>query len=685
MNFFEHQDEARRKTRWMVLMFVAAVFGVIAAVDIALGLGYLYLTYSRQQHYGPAGGSSLSNIPHTVLLWGAGIALVIIIGQTLLTMLKLREGGSAVAEAFGARLVDQDTHDPKERQLLNVVEEMAIASGVRVPAVYILDDENGLNAFAAGHTVSDSIVAVTHGLLDALDRDELQGVIGHEFSHILNGDMSLNIRLIGVLAGIVAIGSIGFFLMRISSNRNSRNGMPLLLFGLALVVIGYTGLFFARLIKAAVSREREFLADASSVQFTRNPDGIAGALEKLRTAPAGALIQNRYAEEASHMFFGQSFRPWFSGLFATHPPLEERIERISPGFSLANKVRERIAARAADTRHKTPPQAQPQNSTSPLPGMNIPGIPAGLPGGVLGGAVIAGLAAGETGRADGAKMAVKAQPGQMADMAGATGKVETVQRQLAALPDGLRERVHQAGDACAIVLALMLAAKDEVRTAQLAAASAARMKTLAEAAAALEPQTRQVDSAMRFPLIDLALPAIKRAAPELKDGFLKMLEAVIKADRRLSPHEFVVLILMRFQVGDIPLTHAVKFRSLEEVQADVLWLLTLVAHAGCSATSEAERQKEFKTAFAAGAQQMKLENAAPAAHNTLNPQAAVAALGNLRQLAPLKKSLLIQGLFACVMADNEIRVIEAELMRMVGAVLDCPLPPMLEPDEITAV
>ncbi|HKB59163.1 MAG TPA: M48 family metallopeptidase [Gallionellaceae bacterium] len=675
MNFFEHQDAARRKTRRMVVLFVLAVIGVVAAVDLAIALGWLYLTHSQHRGYGyaEAGGWSLSAIPASVLVWGAVVTLFVILGESLRQTLSLREGGRAVADAFGARRVDPDTHDAKERQLLNVVEEMAIASGVRVPAVYVLDDEEGLNAFAAGHSVSDSIVAVTRGLLDTLNRDELQGVIGHEFSHILNGDMALNIRLIGVLAGIVAIGSIGFFLMRVSSNRNSRNGAPLLFAGLALVIIGYTGLFFARLIKAAVSREREFLADASSVQFTRNPEGIAGALEKLRTAPSGALIHNRYAEEASHMFFGQSIQPWFSGLFDTHPPLEARIERIYPGFELSHRARARIAARSAEAQGSARETGPPPPQATPLPYADIPAMPEGL----LGGAVILGLAGAETTRAASPAVEVKAHSAQMADLVGTAGKVEVAHRLLASLPDGLRARVHRPDDACAMVVALMLASREEVRAAQLVAARAAGA-ALAETALELEAHTRTLAPQLRLPLIDLALPAIKAAAPEAQRRFLDVLEAVIHADRRVSPHEFVVLALVRFQMHAGHGHPPVKFNTLEAVRDEVLGLLSLVAEAGCFAQDKAERQREFEAAFDAGAAKLKLDHAVPAAWANFSMEQGERMLGRLRLLAPLKKAVVVQALFAAILADHKIRVIEAELMRVVCAVLDCPLPPLFD-------
>ena len=234
-----------------------------------------------------------------------------------------------------------ETTDPDERRILNVVEEMAIAAGTPVPPVYLLEKEDGINAFAAGHSPSDAVVAVTRGCVRTLSRDELQGVVGHEFSHILNGDMRLNLRLMGVLFGILLIGLTGYILLRSSSgyrvrddrddDRGGRNVLPLI--GLALYVIGYVGVFFANLIKSAVSRQREFLADASAVQFTRNPDGIAGALKKIGALSAGSTIREPRAEEASHMFFGSAGGAGqLFGLLATHPPLVERIRRLDPSF-----------------------------------------------------------------------------------------------------------------------------------------------------------------------------------------------------------------------------------------------------------------------------------------------------------------------------------------------------------------
>ena len=231
---------------------------------------------------------------------------------------------------LGGRLVNPAQPDPDERKLLNVVEEMAIASGIPVPQVYVLPEEKGINAFAAGHSTSDAVVAVTQGALRLLTRDELQGVIGHEFSHILNGDMRLNLRLMGLIFGILCLAVIGRVLLHVRGGGKDKNPLPLL--GLVLVLMGWVGVFFGRLIQAAVSRQREFLADASAVQFTRNPAGLAGALKKIGGLSYGSKLKNAHAGEASHMFFGNGMGGSFLGLMETHPPLAERILALEPDF-----------------------------------------------------------------------------------------------------------------------------------------------------------------------------------------------------------------------------------------------------------------------------------------------------------------------------------------------------------------
>lgn len=325
MEFFEAQDRARRKTRLLVLLFILAVLAIIAIVYIVV-----YILTARR-------GAPVMGIDLALLGIVAGGVIVLVGSGSGFRISQLRRGGPAVAELLGGKQVDPETSDPAERRLLNVVEEMALASGLPVPAVYVLEDQEGINAFAAGHTPEDAAVAVTRGALEILNRDELQGVIAHEFSHISNGDMRINVRMMGLLFGLLLLAVVGRILLGVGPAGGRRRGGDgrIALIGLALIMVGFIGVFFGRLIQAAVSRQREYLADAAGVQFTRNPRGLAGALRKIRDSEGmggpGGRIWNPHAEEANHFFFARGVGGLISGLFATHPPLEERIRRLDPG------------------------------------------------------------------------------------------------------------------------------------------------------------------------------------------------------------------------------------------------------------------------------------------------------------------------------------------------------------------
>jgi Zn-dependent protease with chaperone function len=664
--FFENQQLARRNTKILVLLYAFAVVGVIVAVDLVLAG-----VYAWNVDWGHAGrnlglAARLRLVPGSIYASGALGTAFVILAVSAWHMMQLSSGGKAVAERIGARRVPSDTRDPLERRLVNVVEEMAIASGVRVPAVYVVDDEQGINAFAAGYDVSNSIVAVTRGTLETLNRDELQGVIGHEFSHILNGDMRLNIRMIGVLAGIVFIGSVGNFLLRsLRGSRDNKGAGWLIILGLGLLIIGYVGLFFARLIKAAVSRQREFLADASSVQFTRNPDGIAGALDQIEVSPAGALIANRHAEDLSHMFFGQGIQVRLSTLFDTHPPLEERIARVHGRFDRSSYRKSRATAVSSIETDEQKDQAGDDRRKAA----------AGV------------LAAGAMGL-DGRRSAdLSARWGRSAHesaqlvgtMDGA--KVDYAARLLGALPPELREKLRQPDGARAALVALLLAPKDEVMQAQLegiekASGDAAALAALAAEARTLAAFTRGLGAAFHMPVIDLALPAIKSAPEEAKQQLVVALEAAINADRRVSLHEFVVLTMVRNQLAPRGRPGAAGSKRLADLQAEAVIVLSLLAYAGIRQDATGKRGEELAAAMHAGTKEMGIAEA-PAV-TALRLEVAAAALDALKSLAPLQKAIMVKGLFAAASADGTIRVMEAELMRLVGAVLDCPLPPLLE-------
>ncbi|MDX1705418.1 M48 family metallopeptidase [Pseudidiomarina sp.] len=329
VNFFEHQQQARRNTWLLVGLFIVAftliIIFVTAVVAIAFGV-----VDSTQQGDFTAEPSMLS---WTAFFVGIGILLVMGV-----KWLQLRPGGHVVAESLGGVRLSPDTQDPVERRVQNVVEEMAIAANMPVPDVYILPNESAINAFAAGYQTRDAVIGLTKGSIETFSREELQAVVAHEFSHILNGDMRLNIRLISALAGILVVAHLGRMLLYSAhfsrGSRNRNNALPLL--GIALIVIGSIGILFGNLIKSAVSRQREYLADAAAVQFTRHPDSLAGALKQIGARNnddnSGSKVAHKNADQTAHLFFGEALSHWF-GMMATHPPLEKRIKRIQPGWN----------------------------------------------------------------------------------------------------------------------------------------------------------------------------------------------------------------------------------------------------------------------------------------------------------------------------------------------------------------
>ena len=657
--FFENQHLARRNTKILVLLYLLAVAGVIVAVDLVLAGLYAWNADWAQAGPNLSWSMRIRFVPKALYAWGAIGTALVILAVSAWHILKLSSGGKAVAEMAGARRVTSDTRDALERRLVNVVEEMAIASGVRVPAVYVMDQEPGINAFAAGYDTSDCVVAVTRGTLEALNRDELQGVVAHEFSHILHGDMRLNIRMIGILAGIVFIGSVGEFIMRSQrGGGDSKGAAPIFLGGLALLLIGYIGLFFARLIKAAVSREREFLADASSVQFTRNPDGIAGALDRIQASSAGALIANRHAEDLSHMFFCQGIVVRLHGLFDTHPPIDQRIARVHERFDRSSYRKTRAEAGVAVAVEDKDLQNDEKRKNAAI--------------GVLATAAAMGRRGADLGTQWGRSA------GESASLVGSLdgAKVDYAAKLLNALPRDLRERMRDPEGARAVMVALLLAPKDEVMKPQLEALVAKGMGALAEAARRAELLTRRLGPAFQLPIVDLALPAIKSSPEASRIELIGALEAVIYADRRVSLHEFVILTLVRGQLAPRGKPGDMGNRRLAELQGAALIVLSLVAHAGTRQDATGVRGASLAVAMAAGLKEMSLPEAA--AVTTLTLEAAAEALETLKALGPMQKAVLVKGLFAAVTHDGSIRVVEAELMRLVGAVLDCPLPPLLE-------
>ena len=421
--------------------------------------------------------------------------------------MSLSSGGRAVAELLDGRLVNPNSIDIHERKLLNIVEEMAIASGVPVPQVYVMDGETSINAFAAGHSASDAAISVTRGCMTMLSRDELQGVIAHEFSHLLNGDMRLNLRLMGLIFGILCLTVIGRVLIQ---TRGKKNPLPLL--GLALIIIGWVGVLFGRLIQAAVSRQREFLADASAVQFTRNPGGLAGALKKIGGLGEGSKLQSPRAEEASHLFFANGLKSSFFG-FATHPPLAERIRALDSSFdgNFPTVVTEAVDPASVPL---PPPGAQPP----PLPGAQPPPLPVVRPP-----PLPVAMAAFTP--------AVVAQQAIVADI----GQPTTEHLRYAAelqesLPDSLRAAAHDPLGASALVCAFLLDRESAAREKQLQELGRATSEAMRQETFRIWPEVQGLPPQARMPLVDIALPALRRLSPPQFEQFRAAVKTLVASD-----------------------------------------------------------------------------------------------------------------------------------------------------------
>ena len=630
-DFFERQDAARRNTTRLVILFALAVLALIVSIDLLLAatMGYL----GRNPETG-AVDWTLAADPRVLSLAVFG-TLLVAGGGTLFKIAQLRGGGKVVAEQLGGRLLNPDSTVPSEQQLLNVVQEMAIASGAPTPPVYLLDQEAGINAFAAGFTPSDAVIGVTRGAAEAFTRDEMQGVIAHEFSHILNGDMRLNIRLIGLLHGILIIGILGYFVLRMgmfsgvgrSRSRQQGSPLPLLALGAGLMAVGLFGMLFGNLIKAAVSRQREFLADASAVQFTRQPAGIAGALKRIGGATTGSGIQSPNAPEASHMFFGRATRG-LSGLFSTHPPLADRIRRIEPSWDGALP--------------EGPPAASAQPSA-------------------------AGVAAFAGGAASSPTVDQVGQPAGEAHLQYAARLVKS-------LPAQLVSAAHEPYGARAVVYALLLDHEAAPRQRQLAHLRGAADPGVYEETLRLMPLVQQLDMRARLPLLDMSLPALRGLVLAQYELFKQNVAALVQADNEIDLFEWS---LHRILLHDLE-AHFVKrrpprvrHRTLASVRAHSELLLSMLAYAGHRDLESARH------GFEQAKRSLELPDARLRPVDDLQFTALDAALGALEEAAPKVKRQVLRAAVACIAADRTVTATEAELLRAMSASLGCPMPPLL--------
>ncbi len=648
MDFFEEQVLAKKRSRRLTLLFALAIIGVIASVyalamlfhgfGAADSAGFRYITgdYETVAQYALAFWN-----PGVLLFSLASTATVVGLGSPY-KIAQLRAGGPAVAVGLGGRRVDPDSTKLEERRLINVVEEMAIASGVPAPEVYVLDREPGINAFAAGNTTSDAVIGVTEGTLHLLQRDELQGVIAHEFSHILNGDSRINLRAIGLLHGIFLLALIGRFLIRGSAQSGKKEGGGVAVIGIGLLAIGSIGVFFGRMIQSSISRQRELLADASAVQFTRDTDGLVGALKKIGGGSKGSLLQTPKADEASHIFFADGIRRLrlFSGLFRTHPPLRDRIRKLEP-----------------DWNGEFTAVALPQIAD----GMSSPPAP---PGGEVNAF---------------AEVPTEEAVGQAIEHIGSPRpeQVAFARSLHAALPNLWIHAVHQAPMAQAMVFGLLLAQDEVLRGTELLRLADLTDSQTADLTLRFHAEAIDRSSAEKIALVDMALPTLRNLSADEYQRFRQVIDALMQSDRRIDLFEYTLSRMIQRHLarhfegaGPAPL----RFRSLHPLLPDTGVLLSTMARVGSRGEEEAAR------AFRHGQQALQLgSGAAPILPPSECTLAAVdRALSRYDAAAPALKRRLMLACAATVMADDTVTDQEAELIRAIGDALDCPVPPFVQ-------
>jgi Zn-dependent protease with chaperone function len=652
MDFFRHQEIARRNGRLLLILFLGAVLLLVLLTNVAIS-GWLWFSEHYNVYSGARGGLSAFIDQFS---WGRFGRIGLAVGATValvagLRWLQLSRGGKAVAESLGARRVLPQTRDRHEQRCLNVVEEMALAANMPVPALYVLEGERGINAFAAGITPADAVVTVTRGTLLHLRRHELQGVIAHEFSHILNGDMRLNTRLAALLKGITFIQDVGHFVLRasnrsrggLSSGRRGEGSPALPLLGLCLYLLGALGALAAGFIKAAISRQREYLADACAVQYTRDPSGIRDALKVIGGYLPGTLVHAARAAELSHIFFGQVTHPLWQ-VFATHPPLPLRIRRLEPAWD----------GRYIERKLQTYP-AQPER-----PGAGEAGVGR------------AALVAAATGLhepdASGARAGANVEAAAVEAAPVATAAVATGTAVRHDLPLAFVRHSHEPLGAQALLFSLLMTAPASGREAQLAAIARAGTAGLETLVVTLLPGVAGLAPRQRLPLLEICLPALKSMSPGQYRVFRETLAAVVQADGRTELFEWCLFQLLRHYLD--PEFQRVspsrpRYRRLEQVREPLEVVLSTLAQQGGGAGS---------ASIAAAAAALGL----PALASLPPERCSVVAFGRaVQELAdcyPLLKPRVLKAMALIAGADGEVCGAEREIIHSVAAVMDCPVP-----------
>ncbi len=633
MNFFENQDQARRITQRLLVLYIIAILAMIGCLYLAVILIFELAFWS----------------PFVLAIVTVGVVGTIGLGS-IKKIVALRKGGQVVAESLGGVLVLPGTTESEERKLLHVVEEMAIASGIPVPSVYLLQRERGINAFAAGNTVNDAAIGVTQGCLEQLTRDELQGVIAHEFSHILNGDMRLNIKLMGILHGILIIYLGGRIITRVGvdsrsgssrrSRRSSDSDNSTAMLGLALMAVGYIGLLMGRLIKSSVSRQREFLADASAVQFTRDPYGLGNAL--LKISGATSCLDSPQAEAASHMFFSNSVgKVSLSDMLATHPPLDVRIKRL--GVALEALPRSKPVSPSLS-------MVESESGTEAVMGFQ-PGLP---------------------------KTPTKMAPEQVVEQVGTTAPEHLAYAQalLDKLPTDLKKALKYQHLAAAIVYALLIDDDLVIREQQLQGLRKTEPSDVVKAVERFKDAIATLDSRTRLPLIELTIPALRRSTNTEWIQFCQQVQQLTQADGHVSLFECVLQLVLERRLEPHfgkARDSSVLYKNLDQIWADSVTLLSHLASAGHDSPDTCIYALRSGLYRLPGANKHTI----PDELKPNNFRQFSESLERLARATPQLKKALVDACSYTVMLDGTVTSAEAELLRGTVIALGCPIPPFL--------
>jgi len=674
MDFFGEQDRARGRTVLLVVLFVLAVIFTTALIGAA---GAVVGALTAGSPEDPATSAERNRAMVTIGVGAAAGALLVILGGTGVHLLELRRGGEAIATKLGGRLLTtENARDVHEQRVLNVVEEMAIASGVPVPPVYVMDKETGINAFAAGFRPSDAVIGVTRGTIETLDREELQGVIAHEFSHILNGDMRLNLRLVGVVGGLLALTVIAGALIRGAiyggaarggGRRDGRGVILIIALGVVIWIAGSIGAVFGRIIKASVSRQREYLADAAAVQFTRNPEGIGGALKKIAATKRGGKLQAGQAAEASHMFFSNALpAAEFGGVLSTHPPLQSRIRRVDPSWD--GSLPKVTPPKPVDRAHAAEDERRQPLESARARVRERYGDQAEQ---VLTGAMAAAIAA--EGRDRGGAMG----PAPTAEEAGepSPDHADLARTIIARIPQPLKQSAREPYGARAVVYGLLIDRRDEsVAQVQRTALDRHADPDVAKLTRRLDPELAKLDAAGRLPLIEIALGPLRQLTRAQFETMRTVIDALISADERVGLFEWVVQRLVVDALAEnlgLRRPPKVRYYALAKLGDPLSIVYSTLAHAGTSDADKARAAFESSRGVL-GAAEMHLLDRKDLKYATLER-----ALDELRATAPKVKRTLVAAVWATIRADDRVKISEAELARAIVEALGVPAPPIL--------